>query len=229
MNLRLLLIALEGERRELYSTELSKLNIKFDTVDSFGKLYDLMADVPYSGVLIDLNTKLRTPKDELALVRNIFRQFPVAELRCNNNAKKIGLFYEGQSSDGGNLNDFANRYCKTFEPRTLATEKRLNLNFNVLLSSTNNFDKTNAEKTITINVSKSGCFIFSTNVWQPGDNAWFIIQDIEDKTPMCGKVCWSHEWGKNIAIPGIGLQFKVFNQKQVDELYNTKIDKWARV
>ncbi len=229
MDLRLLLLAPEGKTREIYHSAIDKLNIKFDTVGTFRELYDLMANVPYCGVLIDLNTKLRAPKNESELVRNISKHFPVAELRCDNDTETIGLFYEGQSNEGGSLDDFANRHCKAFEARKVATEKRINLNFNVLLSSTNSFDHANVERSITMNVSKGGCFIFSTNVWQPGDSAWFIIKDIEDQTPMCGKVCWGHEWGKGLVIPGIGLEFKVFDRKQVDEICNTKIDKWVRV
>ncbi len=229
MDLRLLLLAPQGKIRDIYSSEISKLNIKFDVVDTFVQLYDLMAKVPYSGILIDLNTKLRTPKSEITIVRNLFKRFPIADLRCDTNTEKIGLFYEGQPSEGGSLVDFANRYCKAFDARKIATEKRLNLNFNVLLSSTNNFETANVEQTITMNVSKGGCFIFSTNVWQPDDNAWFIIKNLEEQTPMCGKVCWSTEWGKKIAIPGIGLQFKVFTQQQVDEICNTTIEKWVRV
>lgn len=70
------------------------------------ELFNLVTKVPYSGILVDLNTKLRAPEDELDLVKDVIVNFPVAELRCDNNTGKVGVFYQGQSKEGGSLLDF---------------------------------------------------------------------------------------------------------------------------
>ena len=223
MNLRLLLLSPEGETRKLYHSAIDKLGVKLDVVGSFKEVCNAMSNVPYSGVLVDLNTKLRSTKDDLDLAERILESFPVAEMRCDNKTKKIGMFYQGQSKDGGSLDDFVNRICKLFNPRKVATEKRLKINFNIVISATNDFEEKNVERAITINVSKGGCFILSTDKWQIGDSVWFIIKDLEDQTPICGKVCWCVEWGKQITIPGVGLQFKIVKENQMADIYNTKI------
>jgi Tfp pilus assembly protein PilZ len=218
MDIKLLLLSPEGEIRQAYHDVINKLGVQYDTVSSFKELYNAMAKVSYHGIMIDLNAKLRAPKDELGPVKKILERFPVAELRWDKDTKIIGLFYQGQSKDGGNLEDFINRICRPSNATIISTENRSSVNFNVLLAKTNDFSAEKVERTITINVSRGGCFIFSTNKWNINDDAWIIIKDINDQTPIRGEVRWAVEWDKGIQVPGIGLLFKEIKEPQVAEI-----------
>lgn len=223
MPVRLLLLSPEGESNDSYQNEIKKFNVELETVVTFKELFDTMSETPYCGILLDLNAKLRAPKNEYDLVRTILDNFPVADLRFDNKTKVIGIYYQGQPKNGGDIQDFVERICGNFSARKIGTEERLKINFNALLSKLDDFSEEHVERTIALNVSKSGCFLVSTNKWQVGDDAWFIIKDIEDQTPICAEVCWSVVWGQSIAIPGIGLEFKKINQTQVDQICNIKI------
>lgn len=222
MDNKLLLLSPEGEIRQAYHNLINKLGVQFDTVRTFKELYYAMSKVPYNGIMVDLNTKIRTPRKELAQVENILETFPVAELRWDKNTNKIGMFYQGQSKDGGNLEDFCESICKSFYARKISIEERININFNVILSKTKVFNEENVERTITINVSKGGCLIFSTGKWNMEDDAWFVIKDLKDQTPIRGEVRWVIEWGKCIKIPGIGVMYKEIKENQIEEISKIK-------
>ena len=222
MGIKLLLLSPEGDVREAYHNKIGKLDVQFDTVASFKELYDAMAHNPYNGVMVDLNAKLRAPREETVLAMDILERFPVAELRWDIKEKKIGIYYQGQHKDGGNIEDFVNRICQTFYARKIGLEKRERIHFNVLLAKENDFSEGNVEHTVTIDISKGGCFIFSNNNWKDNDNAWFIIKELSDQTPILGEVCWKVEWGKSMRIPGIGLRYKEIKENQLDEICNTK-------
>lgn len=222
MDSRLLLLSPEGEIRQAYHSEIEKLNIQFDTVLTFKELFTIMAKRPYNGIMLDLNTKLRAPKDEIDLVKDILEQFPVAELRWDTETEKIGIYYQGQSKDGGSLGDFASRRCREFDSRKFGIEKRERIQFNVTLARKNDFSEGNFEQSVTIDASRGGCFIFTINKWEVMSDAWFIIKELNDQTPIRGEVRWTAEWGKGLHFPGIGLLFKDIKDSQRDEICNYK-------
>ena len=76
------------------------------------------------------------------------------------------------------------------------------------------------ERTVTINVSKRGCFLFSAEDGMDGGNVWLTINELEDKTPIVGVVRWSVKWGRAMVMPGIGVAFESITPRQTDELVN---------
>jgi len=132
---------------------------------------------------------LRAPEDELDLVEDVIANFPVAELRCDNNTWKVGVFCQGQSKEGGGLRGFVGRVCVLFESGKFSTGKRVDLDFNVLVSRASDFQRKNIERAITMNVPKGGFNILSYGKWQIAENAWFIIKNLSDQAPICGIVC----------------------------------------
>lgn len=225
MSMRILLLSPEGEKRQVYCNELHKVRIQFDIVDTFRDLYDSMAENPYNGIVLDLNSKLKSPKEETDLVKDILEKFPVAELRLDPKTKGVGLYYQGQHKDGGNLDDFANRICRVFDARRISTEKRIGINLSVMLARRNDFREENVEKTITIDTSEGGCFIFSNDKWEINADAWFIIKGLRDQTPIRGKVCWYVEWGKGVQPPGIGIKYQEIKETQLNEILSTGLFK----
>lgn len=182
-----------------------------------------MIDKPYNGVMIDVPTKIKASKEEKTLVHEILNKFPVIQLKWESKSGTIKTLSHNQYKSGGTLNDFINQECRSFNPRTIRASVRKNINFNVILANNNNFGEENIEKTITIDVSKEGCFIYSPKKWEIHSNVRFIINEIDDHTPIRGEVMWGIEWGKAMRIPGIGVMFNDIKSCQLGNI-SDKID-----
>src|SRR6185369_17530480 len=77
----------------------------------------------------------------------------------------------------------------------------------VLLSSVHEF--ADAENAVTLNITDGGCFVYSGNEWKVGDPVWLRFKENEDVVQ--GVVCWTHPWGNNKKMPGIGIKFDARN------------------
>ena len=219
---RVILFARDGEAQERYLREISGSGIRVDVAATPYELHLAMQDSSYSGLLVDLVTKMMVPKSEQAALRRIFDVFPVIQLRLDRSTDKIGTLYQGQPKNGGNLTDFLINHCLPYPPRKIRNEKRKEAFFNLVIyrqadgSSTRSARK---EKTVTINISPGGCFIFSNLDWEKSADVWLEIRELSDQTPIQGEIRWGVEWGKTMQIPGVGIRFKNIKKSQLKELY----------
>ncbi len=228
MDIQIVLLSPIGEIRQVYCDELRKIGIQPDVVTTFKELYDTMVQNFYNGIILDLKTKLKAPREESNLVMNILERFPVAELRWDSNTKEIGIYYLGQKKEGGNLDDFVNRVCHLYDAKKISVEERFDMSLSVILGRNDDLRGENIEKTISLDISKNGCFLFSKDKWEIGESAWFIFKDLSDQTPIMGKVRWSAEWGKGSQPPGIGLEFDKIEQTQRNEIFSLSQAKGRR-
>lgn len=222
MSMKLALVSPEGENRNVYARAIEAVGVQYDVVTTFKELYYAMEKVPYNGILIDLATKMKAPHDDLGFVENVLEKFPVLYLKWEDHAKAIRTYYPGQHSLGGDLGEFINKQCCFFEARRVSTEKRLFIHFSVLLSKDSAFREGNVGQTITIDVSKGGCFIFTNQEWEIRSNVWIIVKGISDETPITGEVRWFSKWGCSEQNPGIGVKFLQIKETQINEICNTK-------
>ncbi len=220
MGIRVLLIAREGEAREKYQEAITGLGVEVVAVSSLKKTDSARMDLSYQGVIIDMRTKIEILKDENELVYTALRKFPVAHLNLKSKTGEIRVFYPGQKA-GATLDDFVNRECRPFTPRILSFCLRKQIHFNVILSKNKEFSDEHREKTVTVDISGGGCFVFSVRDWKPGDLAWLSIKELHDNTPICGLVRWCREWGERMQAPGIGLKFKEITESQAKEIYDS--------
>jgi hypothetical protein len=218
----LILVSPEGEMRNAYAKAIDPIGVRYDTVATLQELYYAMEKVPYNGILIDLATKLKTPHEELNLVENILEKFPVIQLKWEDKTKVFRTYYPGQHKSGESLEDFVNKQCRFFDARKISIEKRVEANFSVLLSKDKDFREGHVERTITINVSDGGCYIFTAQKWDIRSKAWFIIKGLSDETPICGEVRWHFAWGCRDQTPGIGVKFQEIKESQIKELCSTR-------
>lgn len=218
MDMQIVLLSPIGEIRQVYCDELSKIGIQPDIVTTFNELYGSMTQNSYNGIVLDLKTKLKAPREESNTIIKILDRFPVAELRWDSKTKEIGIYYQGQHKEGGNLDDFVNRVCRPFDAKKISVEERFTMHVSVILARNDDLREENIEKTISLNISEKGCFLFSKDKWEIGESAWFIFKDLSDQTPIMGKVRWSTEWGKSLQPPGIGIEFDNAKQAQITEI-----------
>lgn len=218
MSTRMILVAREGDAKQAYLDAIKTLEVHVDTVSSFSELYKALLNTPYHGVMVDLLTKLRAPKEEQGLVHEILELFPVVQLNWEGKAEKIRTLYFGQSIGGGTIEDFICEECRSFNARTIRSHLRRNINFNVVLSKNGKFSEKNNAKTVTIDVSRGGCFIYTIDEWERNIDSWLQLKELDDSTPILGEVKWRIPWGSTMKIPGIGVKFKEISEVQLEEI-----------
>lgn len=219
MKIRILLVAEAGLARSAYSEVLNSLGVEYDCISSPDEMQSLMTQAQYNGVLVDIPTMIRCESTDKNRVTQIMEHFPVLRLMYNPECGGIrGLAHGGTIKDNRNLADFVINECIPFPARSIRVSERKDVVFNVLLMDECDPDCIQAERTVTINVSQHGCFIYTVNVWEVMRPAWMIVNEFDDKTPVELKVRWCGEWGKNMRIPGIGTSFESMTAHQYAQL-----------
>ncbi len=213
-----MLVCKEGEAKEAYLKETKSIGVEVDVVPTYDELFKKMINDPYQGIMVDLVTNIKASKEEKFIAQEALQTFPTAQLKWDRDSGSIFAVSLGQTFSNGTLHDFINAECKPFPARSVRLQPRKNVNFNALLAKGEVINKECLERTITINVSKGGCFLFSVQDWSNISHACFIINELQDKSPIVGKVCWFVEWGKTTTIPGIGISFKHIKQGQLEEI-----------
>jgi hypothetical protein len=218
MDTHILLISSTAKERKVYESAIRALDVKVTAVPSIKGLSEEVKDLYLNGVAMDMSTKIVALKEDREFIYTTLRKFPVAHLTLGKETGKIRLFYPGQPP-GATLKDFVDRECRTFTPRRLAHHIRKELHFNVLLSRYP--EMVDCEKTVSVDVSEGGCFIFSAQEWVTGDMVWLKILELSSQHPIGALVKRCVRWGEAMRVPGIGLQFDEMNSSQRREL-----EKW---
>jgi len=215
MDIHILLISSNANERKIYESAIRALDVNVTVVPSLKGLSEEVKDLFLNGVVMDMSTKIMALKNDREFIYTTLRKFPVVYLTLGKETGKIRLFYPGQPP-GATLKDFIDRECRTFAPRRLAHHIRKELHFNVLLSRYP--EMADCEKTVSVDVSEGGCFIFSAQEWVMGDMAWLKIPELGHPDPIGARVKRCVRWGEGMQVPGIGLQFDKMKPLQRREL-----------
>ena len=218
MNTRVILVSEDGHAKQVYINALERLDVHVDIVPSFAELYGALLRTPYHGIMIDLPTKIRAPKSEQELVHEVLELFPVIQLNWEGRADEVRTLYFGQSTGEGTIEEFISEECRSFDPRTIRASERRYINFNVMLSTNGEFDEEKTERTVTVDVSRGGCFLYTIDEWESGVDAWLKLRELSDGAPILAETRWGVPWGEAMKIPGIGVEFKRISQAQLAEL-----------
>ena len=218
--IKLGLVAHDEEAKRIYLEAIGKLGVNVKAVSSFRELYNIMMNGKYSGVMIDQRTKLKAPKNEQKLIDIILEIFPSIRLNLDKKSGEIKTYYAGQRASGESLENFIKKECRPFRPRTLRMDIRKDINFNVIMSRDGKFIKKDMVRTVTINFSRGGCFLYSVDEWAIAASIWLKIKELDDDTPVLGEIRWAREWGKTMQVPGIGVKFMNLKPEQMDSIYN---------
>ncbi len=215
MDIHILLISNNAKESEIYESAIRDLDAKVTAVTSLKGLNEEIKNLFFNGVVMDMPTKIMALKNDREFIYTTLRKFPVAHLTLGKETGKIRLFYPGQPP-GATLKDFIDGECRTFAPSRLAQHIRKVLHFNVLLSR--DPEMVDCEKTISVDVSEGGCFIFSAQEWARGDMVWLKILELAHHDPIAARVRRFVRWGEVMQVPGIGLQFDEMTPWQRREL-----------
>lgn len=221
MSTRVLLIAEGGLARSAYVERLRDLDVEVDCISSPDEMTGALIDAPYSGLLIDVPTMIRCEGVDKNRITRIMDRFPVLRLMYNPKFGGIrGLAQGGTIRDNRDLSDFVLGECVPFSPRSIRVSRRKDIHFNVRLMEDADQHVSEAEQTVTINVSEHGCFVYSISDWKVNNMAWLVVSEFEDKTPIELKVRWRRGWGESMHMPGIGASFESMSTHQYIQLHS---------
>jgi len=220
MDIRVLLLTKEGEAREHYEEALHNMGVSFDTVTSLTELEAAIKQQTYNGILMDVVAKLKGTAQEKEKIHQILdsRVFPVVRLKWDAKRKQIHSLVDETHNEADGLTYFINRMCRSFEARSARVHPRLPLQFNLLLAESVEGLEKEPERTVTVNISQSGMYIYSRRKWIKDEEAWFTIKEFDDDSPICGSVEWYLPWGMAMKYPGIGVNFTHINERQQEIL-----------
>ncbi len=217
MQIRIVLIAEEGNARQTYLAELESIGIQIDVISSLGDIHRLMGNNYYNGVLLDFKTKMKATAYEKEITLDLLEQFPFAQINLEEKTGIVKVLCYDQIDKNRTLKDFININCRSFNARLIRLHERKENHFNIILSKTSNFSEQEIDHTVTIDISKGGCFIYSTANWKINTNVLIIINELNDKRPILCVVKRIVSWGEAMQIPGIGIEFNDISENQLEE------------
>lgn len=217
---RILLVARPGDACTLYEAAIRQIGASVDTVASIDTFYGAVTHFAYNGVVIDIPTKIKALSDHKDLVYGIMGRFPVIQVNLDRRSGAIRALLYGHHERSGLLEDLIREACWNSPARKFRSEERKPLHYNVLLSTTREFDPRTLIRTVTMDVSSNGCFLFSSARFQLGGRVWLRIVDLYDKSPISGIVRHKLKWGEAMVVPGIGIEFETINESQRQALLN---------
>ena len=216
MNVKVILVCQEeGKAKQAYLNAIKSFGVKVDTAPSLMELHKMLIENTYNGVMVDFRTRVKASNEEKDLVHDIFEQFPVAQLNFEEKTGEIRSFHYSRTSKGETLESFIKEECRSFIARPIRSTIRKKIHFNVLISNTGDFTEKEIDRTVTMNVSKGGCFIYSVDDLQSDDRLMMVFKELEEQTPILGEVRWRALWGEGMQIPGIGVKFENLSEGQL--------------
>jgi hypothetical protein len=185
-------VALSEATREFLAGALKAAGMNATLLASLTDLAGTLESVPACGILLDLTAMLSASPRNKRVVQEFLELYPSARFRFANQQVLIV---------GETLEAFVRR-CQEFEPRTTRKYAQVDMHLAVYLSADESFD--NAEKSVTVNVSDTGYFIYSAREWTVGELVWLRFHG--EETAVRGLVRSFRPWGNNKFFPGIGIE-----------------------
>jgi len=214
-----LLVSRSASRTQAYREALDHQGISCLAISEMKEVATLAAGTPFSGILLDMPVLIKAAAYDKAAVEDILKALPSAYLNIAPASDAIKLLVAtGTQGTARSIEEFAG-ICKTFAPRLVRPKDRYPLHLNALLSTGINGDT--EERTVTMDVSPRGCFLFSLNPDIPlGQPVKIIFVGLEDTTPIIATTCWLHPWGTKGEhhAPGIGVRFDTVGTAQLTQI-----------
>ncbi len=218
---RILLIVKSAEARAAYEEALSKVQVDYDIAGSFTDVLRMSVEKPYSGLLIDILTLIRSNKEEKAIAYDCINCYPSLRIKWDTKQKSMNLSPLEQAfsvDTQATLAYFIEGRCKAFNARSMRRYPRKETVIGLLLSAARDATDGESIKTFTVNISRGGAFLHTTEPFLKGQTVWLSFLEMHDAEPIEAVVCWIIEWGVSRGIPGIGVKFKFVSEQQANEV-----------
>ncbi|MDD2388627.1 MAG: PilZ domain-containing protein [Desulfobacterales bacterium] len=217
-DIRVILAARPGEPTEIYLDAIKKFGILIDIVHSIKALHDSLLETAHNGILIDLPILIKSPITEKKFLSTIIDQFPIMQLNYDAVKNEIHSLYYGKTKGDVSLDAFVRTECRSFPARKMRSALRKNVHLNVTVWYKTSPPPYDTEKTVTLDISKGGCFIITSTARQIDSDIEFVIQELSEQSPISGRIRRIIPWGEGMQLPGIGVEFIHIKENQLNEL-----------
>ncbi|MDJ0719989.1 MAG: PilZ domain-containing protein [Desulfobacterales bacterium] len=211
---RILLIVQQGAARDRYRREILETGACIDTAASIEEFQGALTQSAYNGIVIDIPTKIQAMNRHKALVHSILERFPVIQVNQEKGSGRVRALLHGRNSRQGELQALIREACLSRPPRRLRARQRHAIHFNLLLMRERHPEADGIERSVTINISPDGCFLYTTGRFREGLRVWIRILEFRDQTPIACEVIHHRPWGDTMTIPGIGVCFQSITDAQ---------------
>jgi hypothetical protein len=185
-------VAQNQANREFLGSLLKASGLDAVLLASLGELSVTLGTVAVCGILVELASVVTASTNDKKVNLELLEYYPCAKFR----------FDHGQIlMVGETFEQFVGR-CLQFQPRTRRLSERKTLHFAVFLSADESF--AHAEKSVTVNLSDKGVFVYSALEWEVGKRVWLKFPG--DTRAIRGTVRSYQPWGCSKSFPGIGIE-----------------------
>jgi hypothetical protein len=211
-----LLVAQPGVARERYLQLLREFGAAAQVAADPAAVFAALKQGDFSGIVFDEPTLLADDRYDPALLRGLCERYPALHVLYE--AETDMLYVLGNRHYPSSLQGIEAfvRECREFSPPSLRIEPRSRATLPVLLSRDFTDPGGSVETTMTLNVSRVGCFVYTVSPWERGEQGWLIFDDI-DPRPVRVRVVWRQAWGARRPA-GLGLRFDEAHEALVSEI-----------
>lgn len=203
------------ERPDDYSRDLGRLGLTPVFAAKVSGLLDKLLETPTSGFVLEVDRVMRAKRSERDHLLKVAGSFPL-----------LRAMRKGEHSILSYLDDPARfaRNVRDFSPRCVRCHARVPVRLNILLSAGGagsagrGIRLDGAVRANLLDVSASGGFAYSQEIFAGHDSVSLSILELEDPTPIQAQIRWRREWGQAHTLPGLGLLFEDIRSGQLEEL-----------
>ncbi|MCE5248038.1 MAG: PilZ domain-containing protein [Candidatus Polarisedimenticolia bacterium] len=218
-DVRLILMARPGPACDALRAEIEACGAACLTAANPVEMRETLFREPVNGLALDVPTLVAADRIGKGIIRHLVDLYPVVRVRWDAAAGKAFALYFGKTEgELGGLGTFVARDCAVFRARKLRSEARIAASLPALLCRGPAFDAASASKTVVVDVSLSGCFLYCVEPWEAGERATFVLPDVAGAAPIAGVVRRVVPWGDPYSMPGIGVRFDEMPQERADAI-----------
>ncbi|SJZ50496.1 PilZ domain-containing protein [Trichlorobacter thiogenes] len=209
-----LLVSRSASRTQVYREALDARGISCLAIAELKEVAILASGTPLSGVLLDMPVLIKASPADKTATEDILKALPSAYLNIAPATDSIKLLTaDATQGIAKSIDEFA-ELCKGFTPRLVRPKDRYPLHLQALLTTVPEQDS--PERTVTLNISPKGCFLFTSNTeLQLEQQVSIQFIGLNDTTPITATICWLRLWGTGRHhIPGIGVNFTTLSESQ---------------
>jgi hypothetical protein len=214
---RIILAVSDSGRKGAYISALGS-SAELTLTQSIREIPKLLRHAPCNGILMDVSLKVKASHMDKVRVTDSLDAMPSATLNLDGRGSIRILMLNQRHGTARTVEEFT-ALCAAFHPATIFPDDLLSLRLNAIISTSPDFGQ-DSEKTITMFISGSGCFLFTANPerYVPQSGVWIDFVGISERKPIVGKVCWQCPWGVSHKVSGIYVSFESILESQYDEI-----------
>lgn len=217
--IKLLLYVHESAAESIYLELLAAINVECEVVHSFPSFYQQASGAEYSGFLVDIVSSIKASPFDREVIKELMEVYPSLRMRWDPKSGEVRTLMTGAGvGQKISIANFVNFYCSVFQVRAMRLHSRNIINCNVLWSVHPQMPDEESKRTVTVDISTGGCFLYSAYTIEVGSVIWLRFVDLGDNSPMKFQVLWCREWGYSTKMPGWGGKFLQVSTEQLAEI-----------